>query len=206
MRDHSATPGRPAAIIIFELTGNYQIILPLMFSISLAASVGKFLSSDTIYTLKLRRRGIDITRRHGPNLMAILKVPDAMQPALPGLPLDLPLDQAIARFTSQGHDALPALDAAGRYQGTVTMRAVEQALKGDGDPRAGELARDIAALKENESLEEALDTLVGGDGSGAPVLAPDGRTLVGWLTHRDVLRVYQQRVSRRRALQGKRGA
>src|SRR5262249_31836929 len=93
-----------AVIIIFEVTRDYQIILPLMFSISLAASVGKFLSSDTIYTLKLRRRGIDITRRHGPNLMAIPKVRDAMQPALPGLPLDLPLDKAIARFTSQGHD------------------------------------------------------------------------------------------------------
>ena len=181
-----------AVIIIFELTGDYQIILPLMFSISLAASVGKFLSSDTIYTLKLRRRGIDIMRKKAPNLMAVLKVRDAMQPAPPNLPVDLPLDQAIARFTAQGHDALPATDSAGQYQGTVTMRAVEHALQDDKNPRAGELARDIAALKDSESLEDALDTLVGSDGSGAPVLAPDGRTLVGWLTHRDVLSVYQR--------------
>ena len=180
-----------AVIIIFELTGDYQIILPLMFSVSLAAGVGNLLSSDTIYTLKLRRRGIDITRKHGPNLMAILKVHDAMQPIPPDLPLDLPLDQAIARFTTQGHDALPAVDSAGQYQGTVTMRAVEHALRSHGNPRAGELARDVAALRATESLEDALDTLVGSDGSGAPVLAPDGRTLVGWLTHRDVLRVYQ---------------
>jgi CIC family chloride channel protein len=186
-----------AVIIIFELTGDYQIILPLMFSIALAASVAKFLSADTIYTLKLRRRGIDITRGRGPNLMAILKVRDAMQPAPPALPSDLPLDQAVARLTGQGPDALPVVDPAGQYEGIVTMRAVEQALQGNENPPAGELAREVSALKADESLEDALDTLLGGDGTGVPVLAPDGRTLVGWLTHRDVLRVYQERVTRR---------
>jgi len=185
-----------AVIIIFELTGDYQIILPLMFSVALAAPAARFLSSDTIYTLKLRRRGIDISRRHGPNLMAILKVRDAMQPVPPALPSDLRLEQAIERFTNQGPDALPVVDPAGRYEGTLTMRAVEQALQGNENPPARELARDLASLREDESLEDALGTLLGSDGSGAPVLAPDGRTLVGWLTHRDVLRRYQQRVTR----------
>jgi len=185
-----------AVIIIFELTGDYQIILPLMFSIALAAPAARLLSSDTIYTLKLRRRGIDISRRHGPNLMAILKVRDAMQPVPPALLSDLPLEQAIERFTNQGPDALPVVDPAGRYEGTLTMRAVEQALQGNENPPARELARDLASLREDESLEDALGTLLGSDGSGAPVLAPDGRTLVGWLTHRDVLRRYQQRVTR----------
>jgi CIC family chloride channel protein len=185
-----------AVIIIFELTGDYQIILPLMFSVALAAPAARLLSGDTIYTLKLRRRGIDITRRHAPNLMAILKVRDAMQPVPAGLPSDLPLEQAIARFANHGPDALPVVDPAGRYEGTVTMRAVEQALQGNENPPAAELARTVAALKEEESLEEALETLLGSDGSGAPVLAPDGQTLVGWLTHRDVLRLYQERVAR----------
>ena len=52
-----------AVIIVFELTGEYQIILPLMFAIALSAGVGNLLSRDTIYALKLRRRGIDLTRR-----------------------------------------------------------------------------------------------------------------------------------------------
>ena len=49
-----------AVIIIFELTGDYRIILPLMFAIALATGVSNLLSRDTIYTLKLRRRGIDL--------------------------------------------------------------------------------------------------------------------------------------------------
>ncbi|HUB36454.1 MAG TPA: chloride channel protein [Solirubrobacteraceae bacterium] len=49
-----------AVIIIFELTGDYHVILPLMFAIVLATALANELTPDTIYTLKLRRRGIDI--------------------------------------------------------------------------------------------------------------------------------------------------
>ena len=49
-----------AVIIMFELTGEYTIILPLMAAIVLATGVSHHLSSDTIYTLKLRRRGVDL--------------------------------------------------------------------------------------------------------------------------------------------------
>lgn len=53
----------PACPGVFELTRQYQLILPLMFAAVLAAGVGNLLSPDMIYTLKLRRRGIDLTNR-----------------------------------------------------------------------------------------------------------------------------------------------
>ena len=61
-----------AVIIIFELTGDYRIILPLMFAIVLASGTSKLLSPDTIYTLKLRRRGIDLSADAAPNLMQLI--------------------------------------------------------------------------------------------------------------------------------------
>ncbi|MFC6345362.1 chloride channel protein, partial [Nocardioides hankookensis] len=51
-----------AVVILFELTGEYSIILPMMVAIVLATGVSHRLSADTIYTLKLRRRGIDLAR------------------------------------------------------------------------------------------------------------------------------------------------
>ena len=47
-------------LIIFELTGDYGIILPLMLAVVTATAVSGVVSPDTIYTLKLRRRGIDL--------------------------------------------------------------------------------------------------------------------------------------------------
>ncbi len=52
-----------AVIILFELTGEYSVILPLMSAIVLATGVSHLLSHDSIYTLKLRRRGIDLDAR-----------------------------------------------------------------------------------------------------------------------------------------------
>ena len=59
-----------AVIIIFELTGNYQIILPLMLAAVVTTALCNALTRDTIYTLKLRRRGIDIDTPQAPSAMA----------------------------------------------------------------------------------------------------------------------------------------
>ncbi len=69
-----------ASIIIFELTGDYQVILPLMFAVVLATRMSRVLTKESIYTLKLRRRGIDIRRGRAANLMEVLTVGSAMRP------------------------------------------------------------------------------------------------------------------------------
>ncbi|GLZ48334.1 transport integral membrane protein [Actinomycetospora sp. NBRC 106375] len=51
-----------AVLIVFELTGNYSVILPLMIAVVLATGLSHLVSPRTIYTLKLLRRGIDIDR------------------------------------------------------------------------------------------------------------------------------------------------
>ena len=71
-------------LIIFELTGDYRIILPLMVAIVISTAVASLLGHDSIYTLKLRRRGIELRHQNTP-LMQRLTVADAMR-ADPQLP------------------------------------------------------------------------------------------------------------------------
>src|SRR5664279_5697718 len=49
-----------AIVILFELTGEYSIILPMMLAIVLATGISHLVSRDTVYTLKLMRRGMVI--------------------------------------------------------------------------------------------------------------------------------------------------
>jgi len=184
-----------AVIIIFELTGDYRIILPLMFAIALAAGISNVLSSDTIYTLKLRRRGIDIMRGRGANLMQLLRVREAMQPLPAALPEDTPLNEVIARLGEAATDGLPVVDPDGVYRGTVGSQQVEQAMRENAlDACAGELAQDLPALAADETLEAALASLLRAR-SGLPVASRDGNP-IGWLTHLDVLRAYNARLQR----------
>ena len=184
-------------IIIFELTGDYRIILPLMFAVVLATAASHFLSSDTIYTLKLRRRGIDVMRGRGLNLMQLLRVGDAMQPLPAAVKAETPLDQVIALLSKAPTDGLPVVDADGGNLGIITSQEIERAMREDAlDATAGDLAQDARPLTADQTLEQALSTLLHAAGSGLPVIDPNDGTAVGWLTHLDVLRAYNAQLER----------
>ena len=179
-----------AVIIIFELTGDYRIVLPLMFAIVLAAGVSHVLSADTIYTLKLRRRGVDITRDRVTNPMRRLTVADAMQAVPEPLPAELPLEDVAARLARAQTDSLPVAGGENGSRLVVTRRRLEQGIRDNTlDGTAAEVAEEAPTLSADQTLEDALATLLHAD-SGLLVTAGDTAAPVGWLTHLDVLRAY----------------
>jgi len=186
-----------AVIIIFELTGEYRIILPLMFAIVVAAGISNLVSKDTIYTLKLRRRGIDILRGRSANLMELLTVADAMRPVPAVLDSSAALDEVIASFADTEHDALPVADSQGEFRGVLTIGQVEEAVRDNTlDATAGDLALETPTIRPEQTLEATLERLVQYPGSGLPVVSPDGGRVVGWITHQDVLKAYAARLQR----------
>jgi CIC family chloride channel protein len=184
-----------AVIIIFELTGDYAIILPLMVAIVLSAGLSSLLSGDTIYTLKLRRRGIDIARSRSANLMQILSVADAMEPLPAPVAPETTLSELIDRMAADRSAALPVQDAEGVLIGVVTLAEVEAAMRDNSvDVRAEDLATESLVAYSDEPLEVALAQLTGSHEAGIPVVRrSDGRP-IGWLTHRGVLQAYAQRL------------
>ena len=67
-----------AIVIIFELTNNYTIILPLMLSCIISVLITTRLKKDSIYTLKLSRRGLDLSKGQELNILKSLKVSQVM--------------------------------------------------------------------------------------------------------------------------------
>lgn len=183
-----------AVIIIFELTGDYRIILPLMLAIVLASGMSRLLSPDTIYTLKLRRRGIDLMRGRSANLMQLLTVGDAMQPLPEPLPADTALNDLIELLADSPNGSLPVIDKQGNYRGTVGPAQIEQAMRDNAvDVTAGELAVEVPSLTPEQTLENALGTLAEARG-GLSVYDPAHGRPIGWLNHSDVLHAYSRRL------------
>ena len=118
-----------AVVIMFELTGEYSIILPLMTAIVLATGISHRLSRDTIYSLKLRRRGVDLGVRETIETTHV-PVRDVMQPVPPPLPEDLTLVAAADRLARSPYGVLPVSGADGVYLGVLTARTVAEALAG----------------------------------------------------------------------------
>jgi CIC family chloride channel protein len=185
-----------AILIIFELTGDYRIMLPLMLAVVIATALASRLSPDSIYTLKLARRGIDLLRRRPASPMEAITVGEAMRPTPAPIHADAPLSAVVERFGTGGEPALPVVDAEGHFVGVLPQDQLEQAIGEEMEPVAESLVRQLPTLGTRESLAEATGTLVRSDSAGLAVLDEAGEHVVGWLSHRDILRIYDQRMKR----------
>jgi CIC family chloride channel protein len=184
-----------AVLIIFALTGDYRIILPLMIAIVLATALANRLSADTIYTLKLRRRGIDIGAVPAANPMMQITVGEAMGKMPAPLTPEAKLPAIVARLSGGETDPLPVIDSDGTLLGVIGAVDVEQVMAGErGQITAARLVRAAPVLRADDSLDAAVRTLGGTDDQGLPVLAPDSAAIAGWLTHGHLLRAYRARV------------
>jgi CIC family chloride channel protein len=184
-----------AVIVLFELTGQYTIILPMLTAIVIATATSRALSKDTIYTLKLRRRGVDLDKHPDTRRLASTRV-EAVAEALPEpLAGDMPLERAAHALAVSGHGILPVVGGDGRYQGCVTARAVAEALAGEHEGVVGDLAELPPLVTGESSLDDALTALTNAPGTGLPVLADEGR-LTGWITHQAVLAAFDPAVTR----------
>lgn len=180
-----------AVVILFELTGEYSIILPLMLAIVLATATSRVLSRDTIYTLKLRRRGIDLEGPARGAAIGTQHVGAVMEPLPSPLPATTALADAADLLSRSGHGALPVVADTGEYVGVVTAQAVAEALaeQPDAAPRTvGRLAVPPATVTTEQPLAQALHALLSTAGTGLPVLDTERGEPVGWLSHQSALR------------------
>lgn len=174
-----------AVVIIYELTGEYGIILPLMAAIAVATGVSHALSRDTVYTAKLLRCGVDLDLT-GP---AAIEVRTAMGPPPPALAPGTGLREAVTAMIEADAGRLPVVDRHGRYEGAVSALALSRALH-DGMPESApvETVRDHPpTLLAGQSLQDALPLLAASDGDGLPVLDEERLRLLGWVSHRSAL-------------------
>jgi CIC family chloride channel protein len=184
-----------AVLIIYELTGDYSIILPLMLAIVAATAIATHISPDTIYTLKLRRRGIDLQRRTRP-LLADLCVSDAMSTTPAPIPGAAVLADVLNRFAEGVHTVLPVTDTDHRLLGVISATNIEATLQQPaGSPTAAELARTSQLIGPGDPLDDAIQALGHADDDGLPVVDRLDGTVVGWIDQHDVMRTYRLRLA-----------
>ena len=182
-----------AIILLFEMTRNYVLILPLMSAVMFAMLVSRGFSKESIYTLRLVRRGIDIHRREQADLLGAVRVSDVMTRDFPTVLPSTRVSELISRLHASGHHGFPMVDKNGSFVGVVTLEDVESAMS-KRDP--GLTAADIATTSPivaypGQSIHDALAQLGGRDVGRIPVVERDNpKKLVGVLRRHDIIRAY----------------
>lgn len=178
-------------MMLFEMTGDYDIILPLMITSVLAATVTSALSRESIYTLKLVRRGLDIARRRQPDRMRAVFVGEAVATARLTLSGELSVQQAWDKFSESREWFAWLRDEQGRLVGSVARAQVLEALNDgrSGDAAATLLPKVIHKVDERATLAEALDQM---NRHGVTyLLVCRGDTAVGVIGSSDIVHAYK---------------
>ena len=90
-----------AIVMIFEMTRDYNLIVPLVLSVALATGVRRALITENIYTIKLRHRGRPIPTIRHTNMYLVRQARELMNPNFVVLPIDTPLTDALLEL--EGH-------------------------------------------------------------------------------------------------------
>ncbi len=115
-----------AAVMIFELTGNYGVILPLMLACATSASVSKRLSPESLYTAPLRRRNIRLPERPRPEWLGATPARAVMRPDPPRIEPSARFDEVLLRLYSlpAGQD-LYVVSTDDRLLGVLSLDAIK---------------------------------------------------------------------------------
>ncbi len=190
-----------AILIIFELTSDYTLILPLMASVIIATGVTQAARKESIYTLKLLRRGVDVFKGRELNVLKSLTVDAVMSRDVPCVAEDEPLARMIDAMSETRSQSLYVTDKRGRYVGRVDFPDIRAALV-DADALsglvvAGDLAReDGTFVAPGERLDVVMRIFAGRAPDELAVVEPAGG-LAGVVTRRHLLDAYNRELLKR---------
>ncbi|HOZ45078.1 MAG TPA: chloride channel protein [Candidatus Hydrogenedentes bacterium] len=191
-------------LILFEMTDNYRIIVPLMCATVAATVVSQRILHESIYTIKLKRRGISITESPEVNLMDAVTVADAMDEFVDAVPPNLPVPALIERLTREHETGYPVINVDGRLVGVVTMRDVEEALLGR-DPETLVVSdictKNVIVGRPDQTLSSALAQFGARNFGRLPVIDPDHPDrVIGILKRKNIVLAYAEAYRRSREM------
>ena len=190
-----------AIMLLFELTRNYAVMLPIMLAAVAATIIQQVLVGDSLYTLPLKKLGVTLGSAVGMSALQRVGVDQLrLAPAAIARP-DETLSTVLHRSHADKIDDFVVLDARGVYLGLLTINDLKTVLL---EPEAaplllvGEVLRsDVTPLNFHETLEAALAMFSKFEVSHLAVLddmAGPGKppALLGMLSRAELMRRYYQ--------------
>jgi CIC family chloride channel protein len=192
-----------AILILFEFTGNYDLILPLMVSSITASLLARRLRRASIYTEALYSKGIEIPWRMEEAVLAGLEADDLARPDSQVLRPGDKYSDVVERFFNSRRQRLFVVSADGRLLGAISLHDIKHALDSPENLTAV-VAHDLMVpvdqvIRQTDRLHRAVEVFAHSDFERLPVVGERDRFL-GVLAKRDLLAVYAQEVLGRPAL------
>jgi CBS domain-containing protein len=183
-------------IFAFELTRDYNSVLPLMLVCVIADGISVVLMPTSIMTEKLARRGLRIHSDYEPDVLQQVSVAETMSPEIATVPASTPLSTFAQRIAQQDpqlarHQGVIVVDDDNKMCGIITRSDVLKAIQENPATQATVLEagnRNVMVTYPDESLYQAAAKMLRANVGRLPVVKRDDpKTVVGYLGRSGIL-------------------
>lgn len=191
-----------AILMLFEMTSDYKIILPLMITCVISRLIGGRILKESIYTFKLVRRGVDIKAGKEVNVLKSISVKDVMNPEVETILESLSLVKLHEKISNSKYNSFPVVNEEGELTGILSFFDYRNIIFDENLKDlvlVKELAtKDVVTISVDDNLNNALEKITLKDFSILPVVSSDNPSqLLGILTRKDILDAYNTVVTKK---------
>ena len=188
-----------AILMVFEMTHDYGIILPLMSASIASALVSHLLQAGSLYTEPLLRRGIRLPPALAPTW---LREPTLKGVIIPGAATVSPAESFAKLMETflkapEGQDQLYVTNSEGAYLGAISLHEIKSSFRETGNLDSV-IAADVfnpsfPCVYAGDTISRAAELLAESDFERLPVLdGPVSRKLLGTVSKRKLLSAYRE--------------
>jgi CIC family chloride channel protein len=180
-----------SVLIIFEMTGDYGVILPLMLSAAVAAATSRAIEPDSLYTATLRRRGVSLPELPRPEWLRRISVATLVVPGAESVGPTTRFEDVLQKLIAlpPGHD-LYVTTPENELLGVIRLDALKGTLSDHAHlgmiVAADVMDRGIEPITTSMTLGEVAERFGRTDLERLPVV-DEAKRLVGTVAMRDLL-------------------
>ena len=186
-------------LMLFELTNDYTMILPIMICCIVSAYTMRLFSKNSIYVQYLVNKGVNI--RHGRefSILNSIHVRDVMSDNVVTITKNMPFKKILETISCSKNFYYPVVDDEGDMVGILSFSDIREVIFEEGLEHlvvANDLAtKNVVTLSPNHNLNEAMEKFAQLDVDQLPVVrVGDNKKVMGMLARGDVMAVYNREV------------
>ncbi|RMG62622.1 MAG: CBS domain-containing protein [Calditrichaeota bacterium] len=196
-----------AILIIFEMTNDYKIILPLMFACVIATLVATRLEQASIYTMKLIRRGINLYRGREVNVLRSIPVKEVMRTDPVVIQASTGFQELIHLLINTNYNHFFVTDRNGKLLGSISVDQIRRILEEREYLANLLIAHDLLSAENSvrvfpeDTLDDVIRLFTQHEVDELPVVDPQAPDkIIGVVRYKDVIQAYNREITRRNLL------
>ncbi len=183
--------------LMFEVTNRADSVLPVLFASVIGTAISHRLNKESIDTLELAERRVDIHMGKEERILAITPVAEVMRTKVERINIKEPVRALVSRMLASRHTHFPVVDDTGALKGIISLNDIKTIIA---QPEALDFlialdiaTADITSVRDDDNLRTAMTRLNFRGFSEIPVVDAQGK-LVGMLAQQDVMNTYSKKV------------